>query len=325
MLNVDAPRSLFGFPGLDRAALLEQSWEQSQLQLADPFLRSYPQMTGQAASGTWRPLALLNGTAVESGCRALTAPVSLTRFDDGSAETLSCRRVPAAPVQKPLEDATGLYDLTEQFLCADQDISMSTAALLSARFPYVTPSGRLERCGEGGARTYVVDGGYFDNSGSMSATDLYLQVMPLVDMHNRLVDQCASKSGCTGFPADQRPVRHIRPLFVQIDNGYSSVAAVGNASRPQELGVPPRTRLAVAGSVEQTARQRSYEVFSDVAGRNRFLRVANAPHPGVQAPLGWVLSASAREDLCRELVRVAPDLKLLSDAVGTAPPATQAC
>jgi hypothetical protein len=325
MLNVDAPRSLLGFPGPDRAALLEKSWEQSQVQLADLFLHSYPQLTGPAGSGTWRPLALLNGTAVESGCRALTAPVSLARFDDGETGTLGCRQVPATPVQKPLQDATGLYDLTEQFLCPNQDVFMSTAALLSARFPYVTPSGRLERCGESGARTYVVDGGYLDNSGSMSATDLYLQTMPLIDMHNELVDQCASKSGCTGFPADQRPVRHVRPLFVQIDNGYSSVAPVGDTSRPHELGVPPRTRLAVAGSVEQTARQRSYEVFSDVAGQNRFLRVANAPHPGVQASLGWVLSASAREDLCRELVRVTPDLKLLSDAVGIAPAATPAC
>jgi hypothetical protein len=325
MLYVDGPRSLLGFHGLDHAALLEQSWEQSQAQLAGPFLRSYPQMTNQAGSGTWRPLALLNGTAVESGCRALTAPVSLTRFDDGSTGTLGCRRIPATPSQKPPLDATGLYDLTEQFLCPNQDVAMSTAALLSARFPYVTPSGRLDRCGERGARTYVVDGGYLDNSGSMSATDLHLQTMPLIDMHNKLVDKCASKSGCPEFSTDQRPVRHVRPLFVQIDNGYSSVAAAGNTSRPHELVVPPRTRLAVGGSVEQTARQRSYEAFSNVFGKDAFLRVANAPHPGVQAPTGWVLSASAREDLCQELVRVAPDLKRLSDAIGAAPPATPAC
>lgn len=330
MLYVDGPRSLLGFPGLDHAALLEQSWEQSQAQLAGPFLRSYPQMTNQAGSRTWRPLALLNGTAVESGCRALTAPVSLTRFDDGSTGTLGCRRIPATPppttpAQNSQLDATGLYDLTEQFLCANQDVAMSTAALLSARFPYATPSGRLERCGERGARTYVVDGGYLDNSGSMSATDLYLQTMPLIDMHNKLVDKCASKSGCPQFRADQRPVRHVRPVFVQIDNGYSSIAAAGDASRPHELGVPPRTRLAVGGSVEQTARQRSYEVFSNVFGKNALLRVANAPHPGVQAPTGWVLSASAREDLCQELVRVTPDLKRLSDAVGAAPPETPAC
>jgi hypothetical protein len=49
------------------------------------------------------------------------------------------------------------------------------------------------------------------------------------------------------------------------------------------------------------------------------------PHPGVQESPGWVLSASAREDLCRELVRVTPDLKLLSDVVGIAPAATPAC
>jgi hypothetical protein len=83
-------------------------------------------------------------------------------------------------------DATGLYDLTEHFLCPNPDVAMSTAALLSARFPYATPSGRLERCAEDGARTYVVDdGGYLDNSGSMSATDLYLQTMPFIDIHNK--------------------------------------------------------------------------------------------------------------------------------------------
>jgi hypothetical protein len=32
-----------------------------------------------------------------------------------------------------------------------------------------------------------------------------------------------------------------------------------------------------------------------------YVRVANARHPGVQAPLGWVLSKAARDDLYRQM------------------------
>jgi len=318
MLYVDIPRGFLGFPGPDRAALLEQSWESSQPALLQGFLGSYrptispdsapaasdatpgaSDPTPAASTGSWRPLALLNATAAESGCRALTAPVSLTGLDDpgGVPSILGCRKVPGPGSQVTPVDATGLYDLTELFLCRDDDLRLSTAMLLSARFPYVSPAGRITTCAAPHLPSYVVDGGYLDNSGSLSATDAYLAVKPLVEAHNARLAACEGEC-----PGDDplRPRRAIRPVFLQIDNGYPSSARIETGGRPQELLIPPKARLAVAGGVEKAARQRSFTVFGPTA----YLRVSNAPHPGVQAPLGWALSDTARDELCQELAEV---------------------
>ena len=39
------------------------------------------------------------------------------------------------------------------------NMKLSTAAILSSRFPYVSPAGKINK-------NYYVDGGYFDNSGA---------------------------------------------------------------------------------------------------------------------------------------------------------------
>ena len=313
MLYVDVPRTLLGYPGLDRAALLEQSWEISQPSLRNGFLAGYSALA-QGRSAPWRPLALINGTAVESGCRALTAPVPLTDLDDPVVPgSLSCLRAPST-ADGNRSDSTGLYDVTQLFLCPDEDVAGSTAALLSARFPYVTPSGRLTRCGQPNAHSYVVDGAYLDNSGDLSVTDLYIQLKPLIAAHNALVAKCAGPGGCPAVPAADRPTRRIRPVLIQLDNGYPDIAQRADASRPGELSVPPKARLAVAAAVEQSARQRAVEVF----GTGAYLQIAPAPHPGVEAPLGWVMSDSARDDLCHQLHTV--DLSRLATVAGVGSP-----
>jgi hypothetical protein len=311
MLYVDLPRNLFGYPYADRAAVLEESWERSQPKLGEGYFSTY---ASRPAADGWRPIALLNAAAVESGCRALVSPVELTALDTKGPGSLGCRRLPDTQYESSGHNATGLYDLSPLFLCRDQDIASSTAALLSARFPYVTPSGQLTQCTPPGqdssqaARTYIVDGGYLDNSGAMSATDLYLRVKPAIDAHN-----ARARAGTA---------RPVRPVFVQIDNGYPAIAQGSSPDRPYELLVPPRTRLAVAGALEPAARQRSYEVF----GAGSYLRIANAPHPGVLAPLGWTLSGSAQYELCQELNKAERQLQALAKVIGsTESPTSPSC
>gem|GEM_PF-339968 len=50
----------------------------------------------------------------------------------------------------------------------DEDINLSTAVILGARFPYVSPAGGIRN-------DYFVDGGYFDNSGAGVVTELLLK------------------------------------------------------------------------------------------------------------------------------------------------------
>ena len=47
-----------------------------------------------------------------------------------------------------------------------KDIKLSTAVVLGASFPYVSPAGRVDSAGIKNKANYFVDGAYFDNSGS---------------------------------------------------------------------------------------------------------------------------------------------------------------
>ena len=149
----------------DRAAILERAWQDAW------DTRPSPLSAGLLATENDRgmPLLLLNGTSVQDGCRvsasALDADVqepttekalrardclSMGAFEAGSS---------ANPGQAALAATHDLVDL----LCPDQDVRLSTAALMSARFPWVSPAGRVLRCDRRTGKptdfaTYVVDG-----------------------------------------------------------------------------------------------------------------------------------------------------------------------
>jgi hypothetical protein len=211
--------------------------------------------------------------------------------------------------------APALSDVDGTYACSNQDLHRSTAVLLSARFAYVTPSGRLTRCKNRDEQIknrdehiYVIDGGYVDSSASMTVHDLYRQVERLVECHNLQVGKDSQPPrGCPKMSVG----RAIRPVLVQVDNGYSTVATAPAGPRPKELLVPPRGRRTATATVEPAARQRAHAVFAaDVGavfaadvGPVNYVRVANVRHPGIQAPLGWVLSTGAREDLKDQLDR----------------------
>ena len=68
---------------------------------------------------------------------------------------------------------------------AGADIRLSTAAMLSARFPIISPAGILRASGDDETGDRVVDGGYFENAGLTTAMDVAselrrLGVVPVV-------------------------------------------------------------------------------------------------------------------------------------------------
>ncbi|MFE6840136.1 hypothetical protein ACFVFI_35580 [Streptomyces sp. NPDC057705] len=300
MTFVDLPRAFIGFEGKDRAAVLEQSWERRQPELKQAFYGTWLAGAGVAGSRPWVPLALLNGTAAESGCRVLTAPVQLGAFDQPAGAT-SCARRPEGRKAEPVGGPT-LLDLRGAFLCGAQDISRSTAALLSARFPYITPSGRLtgtgEPCVSKDTPVSVVDGGYVEATGSLTATDLLEALNEEIACHNRLAAGGAPTARCVAGAG--APRRQVQAVLVQIDNGYNAVGTASPSGRTPELVVPPKARAAVGNTKDAQARQRAFKAF----GCPNYLRFANVRGPGAQAPLGWVLSQSAQADLEGQLAKM---------------------
>jgi len=144
----------------DRGRVLERQWCKSfdnkfkpTAKLADATLSAW----GKDALLLKRPALIFNSTIVETGQRLAISTVPITHGLIGETE------------------------FTQQY-CAE--IAISTAARLSATFPFVTPTGRPTMLNTstsicsvespppcGGGDQHLVDGGYYENSGLVGAIE----------------------------------------------------------------------------------------------------------------------------------------------------------
>lgn len=145
LVFVDTPSSFLpDFGQEDRGTALERSFETaSGGLLTRPFLSLFPYKKNLAAEGPalWRPILLLNATHEETGKRIIAGHVLIER--DVFIDSLDALHV------------------------LGKDVRASTAAHNSARFTYISPAGYL-----GDKHGSVIDGGYFENYGALSALEL---------------------------------------------------------------------------------------------------------------------------------------------------------
>jgi len=124
-----------------------------------------PGILNTAISDSWYPdgdipALILNATHVETGQRVATSPISLV----WSGSSIH---------------GTGRY------LEDGEDLSLIGAAILSARFTYITPAGTLYLNTDflddedPAVKVRLVDGGYFENSGVDTAMDIIEAVRPI--------------------------------------------------------------------------------------------------------------------------------------------------
>jgi hypothetical protein len=176
----------------DRGQLLETSWITGYNRFVDPGNRAAAEGAGLAAPFTdlrpdesgpsdWRPLLLLNATSVETGRRIITSHVAPTYASKGScskkAKSASCVRLftDAYDMHDLLNRASNVSACDAEAYRANQeltDLSLAAAAGNSARFPVVSPAGNIRSASNRELRGRVVDGGYFDNYGALTAFDL---------------------------------------------------------------------------------------------------------------------------------------------------------
>lgn len=144
-----------------------------------PFLHTNPRDRGAAIETDWKsfmknPNATLRGWVDPIKLGKLPTPVfNATIVEDGRHYLIS----PMTFTTEPLEgvEFNRLYP--------QRDMNASTAALLSATFPYVTPITRNSEENHSQSEPvpvfHVADGGFFDNFGVVSAVDwLNEQILP---------------------------------------------------------------------------------------------------------------------------------------------------
>lgn len=148
--------SVFGINGRDRAKLQEEIWEYHMSKHFDNDIY------GKSLSHCWNgesyktPLLFSNSTQVETGLKGIVAPVAL-----------DARDFPAS---------VKINELLKN------DIKVSTAAFFSARFPFISPAGRVIR------NTHFLDGGIYENSGGETAAEVSNVLKHVLDEDSSLTN-----------------------------------------------------------------------------------------------------------------------------------------
>ena len=247
----------------DRAIALEQSWEQAWADAhpsdAERFADRFDRLWSIDPHRV--PLLFLNGTIVESGDRSIMDPFANP-----------------AIISKSFSSAVRLAQVL------GTQIPVSTAVLTSARFTYVSPAGLIGPTAQSKVRQRVVDGGYFDNSGGITARQI----------------AAATAAAASGAP------RTMRLVVLHIGNAPPNEGRSGSNS----LGLLPGGRVWLGETMSPV------RALLDVRGAHAEQAVddLNQSSPGYEfhdvklyrtgtvVPLGWALSCEAQKEMERQLV-----------------------
>lgn len=308
-LDLPAAQMPPGQPFSDRAGLIETAWQDEDSSLEQPFPLRHPMLP-------WR--LLFNSTDADSGCRAVIADRLLPVSPGGHDTTgLTCDLRSAVP-------GGGSFDFFARLPCM-QDIATVTAAMLSARFPYITPSGVITSCKDKNVIAgQFVDGGYVDSSGLITLADLLPGLTAALRVHNA----AAMTQAASG-----QPVILVVPVVVYLGNSprpdpvaFNSPSLIQEPSVPLDASSAAATQLLVSDTLLQRirsmlgtgqwlpclpglARCAAATSAAEKTIPDQVIFVSPRTEPAVSTPLGWVLSAATRNTLSAAL-REAEDPRL---------------
>lgn len=152
MLGPDVFRHIFPFQFVDDrgaalARVLEEGPHPNSL-LYDSMKTRFSELITQKGQPYPLPILCINTTRMQDG---LPAVISNIDFSDPR-----------------FNQRLDFLDLLDE----KKDIKLSTAVVLGASFPYVSPAGRIDSAGIKDKANYFVDGAYFDNSGSGAVNEM---------------------------------------------------------------------------------------------------------------------------------------------------------
>ena len=188
LLGPDIFKPIFPFDIIhDRAAALEKSMEK----VPDGS------MMGALMNKPFSDYSL-------TGCNMPILMINATRMQDGRPGVISTIRIDTAVFGKRL-------DVLGRLIPWKDDVRLSTMMVLGARFPYVSPAGRINE-------DYYVDGGYFDNSGAGVVHEIIMELQRIIadslekNPSHRLGKLRFHVIHTTNAPKGESPVKKVHPL-----------------------------------------------------------------------------------------------------------------
>jgi hypothetical protein len=283
--NFPLPRSLRGDPlWSDRAVLLEQAFERRYAYITRSDRKRVSCPDGAAGSGAtglcrlfgyhpdlsaqhlWIPLLFINGTSVWSGRRIITSDVPASDREAPSKQLFplayDLNEIRASTKAAATNDTGGETTASKE---GDDDIRLSTAATMSARFPIISPQGVL-REQTSRERDLIVDGGYFENDGLATLADAVIdlrQGFNLDPVVIRITNEPVSlQDRSLGHDRPPLPERAQRTPFADFSSVFQALTAtrsghedeseaylksvLAGADRLYEIGVHPLAKTGVS-------------------------------------------------------------------------------
>lgn len=228
----------------DRAGLMEALSEAIAPELAKPFENIIQGPTGAL---------LLNSTDAGSNCRVVISQLDLPGAipqapPPGTTSGVHCTEAAGFPLS---------VDLLDQQASCPLMLRWSTAAMLSARFPIISPAGRIsavpDTVSDGVEKVpdcrsasdfQLIDGGYSEGSGLGTVSDLWPALQKEVLAHNSCVvdaikvrenPSTTADPSCTKIKATDD---FVAPVFVFLQNSPGADLMPRAAKAAGELAVP---------------------------------------------------------------------------------------
>lgn len=247
---------------VDRGWSLEQDWLTNWTGHGWSTPPTIGEWSDDAARGT-RPAMIFNATAAESGQRFLMSSTTLPpdpRFERGYLPSIQ------------FQDAFQRMDL-----------SIAAAARLSASFAWVSPMSRPS-IGEKRFRVHVGDGGYYDNSGVVSATEWLL----------------AAGDAIKGHP--------VYIVLVDSTPGWPPAGQVWTWQR--QLVAPLETLQSVRTSSQQARAQFELQLATDYLVNKGFnVKSVRFRYPSdLLTPLSWHLTPEQQKNIAEAWSKPSADL-----------------
>ena len=309
----------------DRARLIEEGWARAY-DPAGPAWGTRSFLGEQDLSPVTGHL-ILNSTSAKSNCRVWVSQLALPatssiRTEDTFDPEYNCDKA-RGPGPRTIDlfgtygPFTGSSTDAEATKKCFADVQAATAALLTARFPYVTPGGVVGPCPiveetEQAGQPYwpstqLVDGGYLEDSGLATITDLAPEWLPMVGDRNL---KAVAEGGdlvvpivvflANGDPKTTRPKTNENPTS-EVSLPLRTYLRGGRSlSGPDALLERAQAVVALEGFCPtRTSNKKLTRSCSllDNAFDRRVVVVDRLPTPEVSAPLGWALSRSTRTTL----------------------------
>jgi hypothetical protein len=256
----------------DRAGSLERAMEDGmddsvalKKAMAKPFSDFIPNLKD---NNTLLPIICINTTRMQDGRPALVSNIKVK-------DTVFGTRLDVLSLVDTL-NKTGEGSLKE--------IRLSSAVVLGARFPYISPAGNI-------GNSYFVDGGYFDNSGAGAAHEMIMYIQEMLSKKdsgkykykNRFSFHVVHVTNSPKSAAEMKPVN-------SIVNDLASPIVTIMATRSKQTDVNDQ-RL-------KTHLKRTNGASEDTSYWNIDLYVNDDKKA---YPMNWVISKNARDSMDRVL------------------------